>query len=92
MAQDEDLSGDEGEINESSVIDGQEDEYGDEVMDGSPEFCKIKREKVFVPIDYTRRKTKICCTLGPSACEIDQIVKLFDAGMTMARLNLSHGT
>lgn len=64
LAQDEDLSVDEGEINESSVIDGQEDEYGDEVMDDQAEFSKIKREKVFVPIDYTRRKTKICCTLG----------------------------
>ena len=64
LAQDEDLSQDEGDINESSVIDGQEDEYCDEVMDGNPEFCKIKREKVFVPIDFTRRKTKIVCTLG----------------------------
>lgn len=64
LAQDEDLSVDEGEINESSVIDGQEDEYGDEVMEDHAEFSKIKREKVFVPIDYTRRKTKICCTLG----------------------------
>jgi len=34
LAQDEDLSQDEGEINDSSVIDGGEDEYGDEVMDG----------------------------------------------------------
>lgn len=64
LAQDEDLSVDEGEINDSSVIDGQEDEYGDEVMEDGAEFSKIKREKVFVPIDYTRRKTKICCTLG----------------------------
>ena len=29
---------------------------------------------------------------SPSTCEVDQIVKLFDAGMTMARLNLSHGS
>ena len=64
MAQDEDFSQDEGEINDSSVIDGQEDEYVDDVMDDGAEFSKIKREKVFVPIDYTRRKTKICCTLG----------------------------
>ena len=28
----------------------------------------------------------------PSSCEVDQIVKLFDAGMSMARLNLSHGS
>ena len=28
----------------------------------------------------------------PSSSEVDQIVKLFDAGMSMARINLSHGT
>ena len=64
LAQDDDISQEEGEVNESSALDGQEDEYGDEVMEGAPEFTKIKREKVFVPIDFSRRKTKITCTLG----------------------------
>ena len=31
-------------------------------------------------------------TYRPASSEIDQMVKLFDAGMTMARVNLSHGT
>jgi hypothetical protein len=82
------------EGNDSLGIEGEaniEDEYGEEVI-GEGEFSKIKKEKIFMPIDYTKRKTKIVCTLGPSSCEVDQMVKLFDAGMTMARINLSHGT
>jgi len=39
------------------------DEYGDEVL-GEAEFTKIKKDKIFMPIDYTKRKTKIVCTLG----------------------------
>jgi len=64
LAQDEDLSQDEGEINDSSVIDGQEDEYGDEVMDGSPEFCKIKREKVFSQSITQEEKQRSAAQLG----------------------------
>ena len=45
-----------------SGIDG-EDDYGDEVIDGV-EFSKIKREQVFMRIDYNRRKTKTVATLG----------------------------
>ena len=40
-----------------------EEEYGEEAM-GEAEFSKIKKEKIFMPIDYTKRKTKIVCTLG----------------------------
>ena len=45
-----------------SGIEG-EDEYGDEVMEGV-EFSKIKRDQVFMRIDYNRRKTKIVATIG----------------------------
>ena len=38
------------------------DEYGEEA--GQHEFSKIKKEKVFGTIDFSRRKTKIVCTLG----------------------------
>lgn len=62
LAHDEDAS--EG-ANDSSVIDGGlEDEYGEEGMGDSAEFSKIKRDKVFMQIDYTKRKTKIVATLG----------------------------
>jgi len=37
------------------------------------------------------RRAKIVCTLGPSAGTLEQITALADAGMNVARLNLSHG-
>ena len=39
-----------------------------------------------------RPKTKIVCTLGPSSWSPDKVESLIDAGMTVARLNLSHDT
>merc|ERR1712228_330493 len=37
------------------------------------------------------RKTKIFCTLGPACWEVEQLEELIDAGMSVARLNFSHG-
>ena len=37
------------------------------------------------------RRAKIVCTLGPSAESLEQIAALAEAGMNVARLNLSHG-
>ena len=37
------------------------------------------------------RKTKIVCTIGPSTCSREMIWKLAEAGMNVARLNMSHG-
>lgn len=37
------------------------------------------------------RKTKIICTLGPATSDINIIRKLAEAGMNIARLNMSHG-
>eukprot|EP00355_Strombidium_rassoulzadegani_P002942 CAMPEP_0168613124 /NCGR_PEP_ID=MMETSP0449_2-20121227/3287_1 /TAXON_ID=1082188 /ORGANISM="Strombidium rassoulzadegani, Strain ras09" /LENGTH=566 /DNA_ID=CAMNT_0008653743 /DNA_START=15 /DNA_END=1715 /DNA_ORIENTATION=- len=92
LAQDDDASQDQ-EGNDSSVIDGEngmEDEYGDE--EGAPHnSTKLKKEKVFQQIDYSKRKTKIICTLGPACSELEQMVRLIDAGMQTARINLSHG-
>ncbi|KAK9095406.1 hypothetical protein Scep_026875 [Stephania cephalantha] len=39
----------------------------------------------------TRRKTKIVCTIGPSTSTREMIWKLAEAGMNVARLNMSHG-
>lgn len=36
--------------------------------------------------------TKIVCTLGPSTEDVSTIKKLINAGMSVARLNFSHGT
>ena len=38
------------------------------------------------------RRAKIVCTLGPATESAEQIRALVDAGMDVARLNLSHGT
>lgn len=39
----------------------------------------------------SRRKTKIVCTIGPSTSTREMIWKLAEAGMNVARLNMSHG-
>ncbi|HNA98589.1 MAG TPA: pyruvate kinase, partial [Marmoricola sp.] len=38
------------------------------------------------------RKAKIVCTLGPATSSKEKIRQLIDAGMDVARLNMSHGT
>ncbi|MFI2631445.1 pyruvate kinase [Streptomyces collinus] len=38
------------------------------------------------------RRAKIVCTLGPATDSYDQIKSLVDAGMDVARFNLSHGS
>ena len=37
------------------------------------------------------RKTKIVCTIGPASRDLNTLRQLVDAGMDVARLNLSHG-
>ncbi len=37
------------------------------------------------------RKTKIVCTIGPATWDRDTLFALADAGMNVARLNMSHG-
>jgi pyruvate kinase len=39
-----------------------------------------------------RRKTKIVCTIGPGSSSHKMVERLLDAGMDLARLNLSHGS
>ena len=38
------------------------------------------------------RKAKIVCTLGPAVGTPEKIRELVDAGMDVARLNMSHGS
>ncbi|XP_074576554.1 pyruvate kinase isozyme G, chloroplastic-like isoform X2 [Curcuma longa] len=44
-----------------------------------------------VVASHPRRKTKIVCTIGPACNTRDMICKLAEAGMNVARLNMSHG-
>jgi pyruvate kinase len=37
------------------------------------------------------RRAKIVCTLGPATAAPERILELVQAGMDVARLNLSHG-
>ncbi len=51
----------------------------------------ITLEKIFAPINVSKRQTKIICTLGPSCWDIETLSQLIDAGMSVARFNFSHG-
>ncbi|THU69484.1 hypothetical protein C4D60_Mb08t14900 [Musa balbisiana] len=48
-------------------------------------------ERETVVASNSQRKTKIVCTIGPSCNTRDMIWKLAEAGMDVARLNMSHG-
>ena len=37
------------------------------------------------------RRTKIICTIGPKTCQFEKLKALAEAGMNIARLNMSHG-
>ena len=37
------------------------------------------------------RRTKIVCTIGPKTCSYENLLKLAEMGMNVARINMSHG-
>jgi pyruvate kinase len=55
------------------------------------ESAKFDIEQLLKPVDTSKRRTKIICTLGPACAKIERMVEMLDAGMNVARLNFSHG-
>ena len=57
--------------------------------------CSSLVSALTVPISipkHPRPRTKIVCTLGPAVESPDSVKSLIRAGMSVARLNLSHGS
>lgn len=76
----------------SSQLENGESRTSELPYDDYEDDTRYRRDQIFTKIDFTKRKTKVACTLGPATSEVQQIVKLLDAGMAIARINLSHGT
>ena len=55
------------------------------------EMARVTYSNVIEEIDISKRKTKVCCTIGPSTSSKEKIMELIDAGMQIARFNFSYG-
>lgn len=54
---------------------------------------KIDQENVLKKeSDFTMRRTKIVCTIGPATNDVETIKQLIENGMAAARINFSHGS
>lgn len=58
-------------------------------MDAS--FSDFTLDRILSDTDYSKRKIKIFATIGPSCSDEKTLGKMIDLGMTVARLNFSHG-
>lgn len=62
-------------------------------IDGGPRRGGGRADPLGAPPggDALPRKTKMVCTIGPTSCTRESLFALADAGMNVARLNMSHG-
>jgi pyruvate kinase len=54
-------------------------------------FQRFNLEHILGDSDKIVRKTKVICTIGPACYDSDILCGMLDRGMTVARLNFSHG-
>jgi len=56
----------------------------------SQDSSRIRFQNIFEQIDLNQRKTAIIGTLGASCQDYEQMNKMLDAGMNIARLNFEY--
>ncbi|MEE8043347.1 MAG: pyruvate kinase, partial [Pseudomonadales bacterium] len=54
--------------------------------------CRKSKENGQEIVTDMMRKTKIICTIGPATDSYPMIEQLYEAGMDIVRLNMSHAT
>eukprot|EP00330_Aristerostoma_sp_ATCC50986_P002011 CAMPEP_0114588698 /NCGR_PEP_ID=MMETSP0125-20121206/11341_1 /TAXON_ID=485358 ORGANISM="Aristerostoma sp., Strain ATCC 50986" /NCGR_SAMPLE_ID=MMETSP0125 /ASSEMBLY_ACC=CAM_ASM_000245 /LENGTH=499 /DNA_ID=CAMNT_0001785235 /DNA_START=12 /DNA_END=1511 /DNA_ORIENTATION=- len=54
-------------------------------------FERYSLQQILADTEVFRRKTKIVCTIGPACWNTETLCGMLDNGMTVARLNFSHG-
>jgi hypothetical protein len=60
----------------SSSLNNGESQGSDMGYDEDEEFCRFRKEQIFQEIDFTKRKSKIVCTLGYVTINFDNCLGL----------------
>ena len=76
----------------SSTLNNGESYGSDLGYEDDEDFVRYRKDMIFQNIDFTKHKTKIGCTIGPASATVPEIIRLIDAGMSLARFNMSHGS
>ncbi len=50
---------------------------------------RVKFSSIFETIDVSKRRTKIIATLGPNSSDVENIIKMIDAGMNVVKLDFA---